>query len=52
MIGLLYRATITGGELRDEVEESTDTAAWVPLAELDALPSTDLLRWARERMGR
>jgi ADP-ribose pyrophosphatase YjhB (NUDIX family) len=51
-IAMLYRVTVTGGELRDEVDESSDRAAWVPLHELDALPATDLLRWARGRMGR
>ena len=51
-IGILYRVTVTGGELRDEVEESSDRAAWIPVGELDALPATDLLRWARGRMGR
>ena len=51
-IGILYRVTVTGGELRDEVEESSDRAAWIPIGELDALPATDLLRWARGRMGR
>jgi ADP-ribose pyrophosphatase YjhB (NUDIX family) len=51
-IAMLYRVTATGGELRDEVDESSDRAAWVPLDELDGLPATDLLRWARERMGR
>jgi ADP-ribose pyrophosphatase YjhB (NUDIX family) len=46
-VGVVYRGRITGGELRHEFEGSTDLAAWVPLADLDALPSTDLLRWAR-----
>lgn len=32
---LLYEATVIGGELRDEVDGSTDRAAWFPL---DALP--------------
>ena len=42
--------TITGGELRHEVDESTDLAAWIPFAELDALPSVPLRRlgpWPR-----
>jgi ADP-ribose pyrophosphatase YjhB (NUDIX family) len=52
MVGILFRATVTGGELRDERDESTDTAAWVPLDDLDALPATDLLRWARRAAGR
>jgi 8-oxo-dGTP diphosphatase len=51
-IAVLYRVSIVGGELRDETDESTDRAAWMPLAALEALPSTPLLRWARARMGR
>ncbi|OGO55341.1 MAG: hypothetical protein A2V85_06870 [Chloroflexi bacterium RBG_16_72_14] len=51
-IAILYRVTVTGGELRDEVGESSDRAAWVPLDALAALPATDLLRWAQERVGR
>ena len=52
LIGILYRVTATGGELRDETDNSTDRAAWVPFAELDALPVVDLVRWARGQMGR
>lgn len=50
-IAILYRVSIVGGELRDETDESTDLAAWTPLGEVDGLPSTPLLRWARQRMG-
>ena len=39
-VGIVYRGTITGGELAVEFEGSTDAAAWIPLAELDALPSS------------
>jgi 8-oxo-dGTP diphosphatase len=51
-VGILYRVTITGGELRHEVEESTDLAAWISFADLDALPSVPLLAWARALAGR
>jgi 8-oxo-dGTP diphosphatase len=51
-IGILYLGVITGGELTVEVEGSSDAAAWVPLDELDALPSVDLLTWARAAVGR
>ncbi len=51
-VGILYRATVTGGELRHEADESTDMPAWVPFAELDELPSVRLLRWARSVVGR
>jgi 8-oxo-dGTP diphosphatase len=52
VVGLLYRVTITGGDLRDEPDGSTDTAAWIPFGDLDELPSVPLLRWARTRVGR
>ena len=51
-VGILYRSTITGGELRDETGGSTDLARWIPLAELDALPVTGLVPWARHMAGR
>ena len=51
-VGILYRGTITGGALRDESDGSTDTATWVPVADLDSLPAVDLLAWARRAIGR
>jgi len=45
-VGLLYRGRITGGQLRNETDGSSDLTRWVPLAEIDALPPVDLLRWA------
>ena len=51
-VGILYRATATGGLLRDEVGGSTDHAAWIPLSDLDTLPSVDALQWARDTVGR
>jgi ADP-ribose pyrophosphatase YjhB (NUDIX family) len=36
-ICIVYTAEVVGGELRDEVGGTTDTAAWVPLAEVPAL---------------
>jgi 8-oxo-dGTP diphosphatase len=50
-VGILYRATITGGVLRDEADGSTDLARWIPLGELDALPVTGLVPWARSVAG-
>jgi 8-oxo-dGTP diphosphatase len=50
-IGVLYRVTETSGELRNELEESTDLAAWIPFADLDALPAVPLVRWARAVAG-
>lgn len=45
-VGLLYLGRITGGELRNETDGSSDLARWVPLGELAELPQVDLLTWA------
>ena len=37
-VSILYRARPTGGELRDELEDSTDTCAWFAEAEARVLP--------------
>ena len=42
-IRLVYRVRIVGGELRDELEESTDAASWFARAEIDGLPVVDLV---------
>ena len=46
-VGLLYLGRITGGQLRNEEDGSSDQARWIPLDELAELPSVDLLRWAQ-----
>ena len=46
-VGLLYRGQVTGGQLRNESEGSSDLARWVPADEVSTLPQVDLLRWAR-----
>ncbi|MDK8171175.1 NUDIX domain-containing protein [Curtobacterium citreum] len=33
-VQVVFRATITGGELRNETDGTTDEAAWVPIADL------------------
>ena len=38
VVGIVYRVTVTGGELRDEPDGSTDHAEWIPFDRLDALP--------------
>lgn len=45
-VRIVFTVAITGGELRDEVDESTDAAAWVDLAEISQLPLVDLVRTA------
>ena len=37
-VSVLYRAHPTGGELRDELENSTDTCGWFPEAQARSLP--------------
>lgn len=40
---LVYDARIVGGELRHEVDGSTDEARWIPLSEVPALPRVSLV---------
>lgn len=51
-VGILYRVSRTGGELRDEPDGSTDHAAWIPLDRLHTLPLVDTAVWARGIVGR
>jgi ADP-ribose pyrophosphatase YjhB (NUDIX family) len=44
-LGIVYRVRIVGGELRDEVDGTTDTAAWVSRAELGRLRLVELARY-------
>ena len=41
-VRIVYRVAITGGELRDELDESTDRAAWVARRDATSLPLVDL----------
>jgi 8-oxo-dGTP diphosphatase len=45
-IRIVYRVRIAGGELRDEVDGSTDTCAWFGLEEAAALHLGELARRA------
>ena len=47
-IGFLYRVTPTGGDLRDEIDGSTDTCAWFAPDELRALRIVGVARHAIE----
>jgi 8-oxo-dGTP diphosphatase len=51
-VGIVYRGTIVAGELLETFEGSTDAAAWIPLQDLEGLPSVGLLTWARRATGR
>lgn len=42
-IRILYRAHVTGGELTDELDGSTDQAAWFPLGEVKRLKRVGLV---------
>ena len=37
-IQVIYAATVTGGELTNEADGSSDEAAWVPLTTIDVTP--------------
>jgi ADP-ribose pyrophosphatase YjhB (NUDIX family) len=43
---IIYRATPIGGELRDELDGSTDLAAWLTAAELASVSTVELLERA------
>ena len=45
-IGIIYRVDVSGGELRDEVDGSTDTCAWVSRSDAGDLPLSAVARRA------
>jgi ADP-ribose pyrophosphatase YjhB (NUDIX family) len=47
-VRLCYPVAVRGGTLRDEVDESTDHAAWLPRATAEVLP---LLPFVRTALG-
>jgi ADP-ribose pyrophosphatase YjhB (NUDIX family) len=51
-VGILYRAWVGDGSLRDEADGSTDLARWISFGDLDGLPVTGLVPWARDVAGR
>ena len=48
---IVYRAHVVGGELRDEVDGSTDTAAWFSLDEVAGLDRVELVDTALRMAG-
>lgn len=50
-VRIVYMVTITGGTLRDEVDESSDRAEWATLPDLEGRPVTELVRVALEWLG-
>jgi ADP-ribose pyrophosphatase YjhB (NUDIX family) len=50
-VRIVYLATITGGALRNETDESSDLAEWATLPDLDGRPVVDLVEAALEWLG-
>lgn len=50
-IRVVYRVEITGGELRDEIDESTDASAWFTRDEGRQLPTVDLVQVALDHLN-
>lgn len=50
-VRIVYLATVTGGTLRAEVDESSDLAEWATLPHLDGRPVVDLVEIAMEWLG-
>lgn len=50
-IRIIYRVRISGGQLRDEADESTDQAAWIARPELSALPTVEMVDAALAELG-
>ena len=42
-VRVVYDARIVGGELRHEVDGTTDEARWIPLSEVSSLPRVSLV---------
>ncbi|WP_124344509.1 NUDIX hydrolase, partial [Cellulomonas algicola] len=51
LLRIVYRAHVVGGDLRHEVDGSTDFAAWQPLDALDDLYRVELVDEARHWAG-
>ncbi|QHT55138.1 NUDIX domain-containing protein [Cellulomonas sp. H30R-01] len=51
LLRIVYRAHVVGGDLRHEVDGSTDLAAWQPLDALDDLYRVELVDEARRWAG-
>lgn len=49
-IRVVYRIEITGGELHDELDESTDAAAWFTREEARPIPLLDLVKKALDHL--
>jgi len=50
-VRILYRVRVTGGELRVEIDGSSDDCAWIPRADLETMPIVDLARTGARLVG-
>lgn len=48
---IVYRAHVVAGTLTNELDGSTDEAAWIPLADVDALDRVELVDAGRRLAG-
>jgi 8-oxo-dGTP diphosphatase len=49
-VAILYRVAVTGGDLRDELDGSTDCCAWMSASELDQVPTVEIVDLARRHV--
>jgi ADP-ribose pyrophosphatase YjhB (NUDIX family) len=50
-IRIVYDVDVSGGELRDEIDESTDAASWFTLDEARQLPTVALASFALDQIS-
>ena len=50
-LGVVFRVQVHDGQLRDEADGSTDCCAWVPLADVRALPLVPLAEYGLRLVG-
>jgi ADP-ribose pyrophosphatase YjhB (NUDIX family) len=50
-VRIVYHVAVTGGELRDEVDESSDRAAWWHIEEVEQLPIVEMVRVALDYLS-
>lgn len=51
-VRIVYEARVVGGELRHEVDGSTDEARWIPVDEVRGLPHVSTVDWVLGLIGR
>ena len=51
LIGIIYRARVVGGSLRDEIDSTTDACCWFSPDELASLPVVGIVERALELAG-